>query len=206
MKITAVDSLEIPEVKVITYQRFSDERGYFTEIFRKSDFVNHPEVKISEEFLQANESHSQKNIIRGLHAQWNPYMGKLVRTVQGHMIDFVMDIRQGSPTFGKIVAQDMPSQWSDNSSCWIWVPVGFAHGNLFLEETTIEYFCTGEYSPDCQVRIQPLSEDIDWSLCKPELRTLFESAKDHAVLSEEDKQGISLKTWSADPRATNFKL
>ena len=204
MKITKVEPLEISEVKVIIYERFADERGYFTETFRKSDFLGQPDIPIREEFVQANESHSQKNVIRGLHAQWDPYMGKLVRTIGGHMIDFVMDIRKSSPTFGKIIAHDMPSSPSDISSQWIWVPVGFVHGNLFLEETTIEYFCTGEYNPQNEAGIYPLDQDIDWSLCKPHLKKIFDSSKSTAIISEKDKQGFSLSQWTQDSRSSNF--
>jgi len=208
MKILEVKSLAIPEVKVFTFERFTDNRGYFTEPFRKSDFKTNLDVDFMKDvdLVQINESYSHPNVIRGLHFQWNPYMGKLVRVLYGRMIDFVMDIRKNSPTFGKIIAYDMPQNTDKKYGEFIWVPVGFAHGNLFTEESMIEYFCSGEYSPGCEAGISPLSEDIDWSLCDPSLKELFDSiAKTpQALISDKDKNGLSLATWTADERSNNF--
>ena len=109
MKIKDVKSLRIPEVKVICFERFLDHRGYFTEHFRKSDLFTHPDLDCFQkvEFVQCNESYSKKGTVRGLHFQWNPLMGKLIRTIRGRMVDMVMDIRKGSPTFGKIMLYDI---------------------------------------------------------------------------------------------------
>lgn len=202
MKILEVKSLGIHEVKVIKFARFADERGYFTETYRENSFKSFiPNFKI----LQVNESHSQKGIIRGLHLQWNPYLGKLIRTIRGHMVDLILDIRKNSPTYGKIIAYDMPSQSNNTTGEWIWVPVGFAHGNFFLEETTIEYFCTGEYNPETEAGISPLSTDLDWSLCNQDLKNQFdELVKSGAIISEKDKKNLSLKEWGSDPRSENF--
>lgn len=202
MKILEVKSLAIPDVKVIKYARFADDRGYFTELYRSNDFA-----KIKEDFriLQVNESHSQKGTIRGLHLQWNPYLGKLIRTIRGHMVDLVLDLRKNSPAYGKIIAYDMPSQSSNAFGEWIWVPVGCAHGNFFLEETTIEYFCTGEYSPTTEAGISPFSTDLDWSLCDKGLKTqLDDLVKNGAIISEKDQKNLSLKEWGSDPRSENF--
>ena len=139
MKILEVKNLAIEDVKVIKYARFSDHRGYFTETFRKSDFQKLNIFK-NVEFIQSNESYSKKGVIRGLHFQWNPYMGKLIRTLRGRMVDMVMDIRKGSKTFGKIIAYDMPADTESDFGEWIWVPVGFAHGNFFPEDSQIEYY------------------------------------------------------------------
>ena len=94
-------------------------------------------------------------------------MGKLVRTIRGHMIDVVLDIRKGSPTYGKIIAHDMPVQGDEDYAEWIWVPPGFAHGNTFPADTVIEYLCSGEYSPGNEAGISPVADDLDWSLCEP---------------------------------------
>src|SRR5690606_8308158 len=91
------------------------------------------------QFVQVNESYSRPGTVRGLHFQWNPYMGKLVRTVYGRMVDIALDIRKGSPTFGKALLYDMPSQPDQDYAEWIWIPPGFAHGNYFTAETVIEY-------------------------------------------------------------------
>lgn len=199
MKIASVQSLAIPEVKVVRFQRFKDHRGYFSETFRSSDFLFIPDFRV----VQANESFSLGGVCRGLHFQWNPYMGKLVRTVRGHMVDLVLDIRKGSPTLGKILAYDMPANHSGEFSEWIWVPPGFAHGNFFLEDTTIEYLCTGEHSPGCEAGICPTSKDIDWSLVSQTMENLFLA---HAkVMSPKDAAAPSLFKWLLDPRSEEFQ-
>lgn len=202
MKILDVKSLIIPDVKVIHYQRFADERGYFTETFRESDVVKViPEFQIK----QVNESHSKKGVLRGLHFQWNPYMGKLVRVINGKIIDFFLDIRMGSPTFGKISGFELNGDSSNDSNHWIWVPVGFAHGILALEDSTIEYICNGEYNPGCEAGISPLSEDIDWSICDKDIREKFEELKKiQLIISEKDKAGLTLTSWKEDTRSKNF--
>lgn len=203
MKILEVKSLAIPDVKVITYARFKDDRGYFSETFRNSDFQK---VIPGFSILQVNESYSlDKGVVRGLHFQWDPYMGKLIRTIRGHMVDLFLDIRKNSPTYGKIAAYDMHENSENNFSEWIWIPVGFAHGNFFLEETTIEYFCTGEYSPTTEAGISPFSKELDWSLCNKELKTQFDTiVKNGAIVSEKDKKNLSLKEWGNDLRSENF--
>jgi dTDP-4-dehydrorhamnose 3,5-epimerase len=207
MKILAVKSLALPEIKVITFSRFMDHRGYFTETFRRSDFDNHPDLAFMAgiRFGQANESFSRTGTIRGLHFQWEPAMGKLVRTVYGRMIDLVLDIRKGSPSFGKIIAYDMRSRSGFETGEWIWVPPGFAHGNLFLRDTIIEYFCTGQYNPSCEAGISPYSKDIDWSICTPSLRETFrEIAGTTTLVTEKDLHGLSVTEWNKDSRSKHF--
>lgn len=208
MKIQQVKQLEIPDVKVIRYGKFCDLRGYFTEPFRKSIFFQHPDLHVcmkGVEFVQVNESFSKTGVIRGLHFQWNPLMGKLVRTVSGHMIDLFLDIRKGSPHFGKIMAYDMPTSPDVDFGEWIWVPPGFAHGNVFLENSRIEYFCSGEYSQGCESGISPLASDLDWSLCDPELKAQFDKiAATTELMTEKDRSGLSLAQWIADDRSNQF--
>jgi len=207
MKILEVKELKIKDIKVIRFARFGDHRGYFTESFRKSDFQNHPDLGFFKgvEFIQANESFSRENTLRGLHFQWNPYMGKLVRTLSGHMIDLVLDIRKNSPTYGKILGYDMPNKNSEDFGEWIWVPPGFAHGNFFLKNTLIEYFCSGEYNPNCEAGISPLSKDLDWSWCEPRLKNEFDALqKGEMLISDKDRSGLSLKAWTDDERSKNF--
>ncbi|MBI2453208.1 dTDP-4-dehydrorhamnose 3,5-epimerase family protein [Candidatus Peregrinibacteria bacterium] len=207
MKIVHVHPLSFPEIQVIRFERFRDSRGYFTENFRKSDFHQHPEMRFLQdvEFLQCNESFSFAQTVRGLHFQWNPFIGKLVRTVFGHMIDLILDIRKGSATFGKIIAYDMPASTDRTYSEWIWLPPGFAHGNFFLKETLIEYFCSGEYNPSCEASISPLARDIDWSLCDPDLKRLFQDTIFHNPrISEKDKNGFTVDEWKQNPHSDKF--
>ncbi len=158
------------------------------------------------DFVQCNESFSRKDTIRGLHFQWNPYMGKMVRTIYGHMIDLVLDIRKGSSTYGKIIAYDMPSGQDSQLNEWIWVPPGFAHGNLFLKDTVIEYFCSGEYSQGCEAGISPLAEDIDWSMCDPKLQEIFsEVSTTTELMTDKDRDGFSLEQWGKNPDSEQFK-
>jgi dTDP-4-dehydrorhamnose 3,5-epimerase len=207
MKLLAAERLEIPEIKVIRFARFRDERGYFTEHFRRSDLQTNPLTPFMRgvEFVQANESFSLAKTVRGLHFQWDPYMGKLVRTLRGHMVDLVLDIRKGSPTLGKAIAYDMSSVGSEDFGEWIWVPPGFAHGNAFLEDTSIEYFCSGEYSPGNEAGISPLAGDIDWSLCDPALKeTFYDVASSTRLMTDKDRNGLSVSAWERDERSENF--
>ncbi len=204
MKILEIKTLEIPAVKVIRFARFADHRGYFAEHFRKSDLGQLGFLK-GVEFQQSNESYSRPRTVRGLHFQWNPLMGKLVRTLAGRMVDMVLDIRKGSPTVGKIIAYEMPADLHVAYDEWIWVPPGFAHGNYFDRESRIEYFCSGEYNPACEAGISPLAKDIDWSLCDRDLKRGFDAiVSEGPLLSEKDQQGHTLASWMANPASGQF--
>jgi len=207
LKIINTRSLAIADIKTITFSRFVDHRGYFTEHYRDSDFRNIETFsKLNNHFVQSNESYSRKNTVRGLHFQWNPYMGKLVRTVHGHMIDMILDIRIGSPYFGKIILYDMPCEYKDGMGEWIWIPPGFAHGNIFLKDTIIEYFCTGEYSPGNEAGISPLSSDIDWTLCDEKLEKIFfKIVNNNPLMTEKDRNGYSVNDWKNSQYSKYFK-
>lgn len=206
MKILEQKGLSIPSVEVVRFARFCDDRGYFTEQFRRSQFNEEIPFLNGVPFVQANESFSKNNVIRGLHFQWNPFMGKLVRTVQGRMVDLFLDIRKGSPAFGKVAAYELRSDPAADYAEWIWVPPGFAHGNCFTEDTTIEYFCSGEYSPGCEAGISPLAEDIDWSHCDTDLKNEFDViVRESAVMTDKDRNGLSLLQWSSDERSEVFQ-
>ena len=207
LHILSVASLTIPEIKIIRFGRFRDHRGYFTEVYRKSDFREQERLGFLRDIdlLQGNESYSEPGTIRGLHFQWNPYMGKLVRTVAGHMIDLVLDIRRGAPTFGRIIAHDMAARADLDYGEWIWIPPGFAHGNFFLEGTCIEYHCSGEYNPACESGISPLAHDLDWSLCDPGLRARFDGVRAGGpLLSVKDASGFTLASWLQQPASERF--
>lgn len=207
MKILSVSAMAFPEVKVIRFARFADPRGYFTEVFRRSDFDHHADLSFLHgvAFVQTNESYSRPGTLRGLHFQWSPRLGKLVRTVAGRMIDLFADVRQGSPTFGQVHAHDMPARPDMPYNEWIWVPPGFAHGNIFTAETVIQYQCTGDYNPGCEAGISPLAPDLDWSRCDPALRQVFqEVVAAGPLISDKDRDGLSVAAWRGDARAAHF--
>lgn len=204
MKLANERNLIIPSVAVFRYQRFLDNRGYFTETYRKSDF-NALSTLSSMEVSQMNESYSKKGTVRGLHFQWNPFMGKLVRTIDGDMVDLFLDIRKGSPTYGKIAGHRMVSYREDEQVEWIWLPPGFAHGNFFLEDTRIEYICTGEYNGACEAGISPLANDLDWSLCDGVLKKYFDDIiASGYIISDKDRDAMNLDQWTGDIRSDNF--
>jgi len=207
LKVIHTKALAIDAIRVIRFGRFPDHRGYFSEHYRRSDFENGLGADFMQgiEFVQMNESFSRSGTIRGLHFQWNPLMGKLVRTVSGRMIDIVLDVRKGSPTFGKAIQYDMPADPQADYQEWIWVPPGFAHGNFFTEDSSIEYLCSGEYSPGCEAGLSPLAADIDWSLCDPELKKQFdEIAGSSPLMTDKDRDGFTVAAWGADERSDHF--
>jgi len=203
MKILETRELPVSGVKVIRYARFPDDRGYFTETFRQDEIA----AAIGGPFsvVQANESRSKARVVRGLHFQWNPAQGKLVRPIYGRLIDLAVDIRRGSPTFGKIVGRDMVAGPDLDEGEWIWVPPGFAHGAVFPEDSAIEYLCTAAWSPGNEASISILAPDIDWSLCDADVADGVKAIlADGAHLNEKDRDGHSLASWAADPNSNEF--
>jgi dTDP-4-dehydrorhamnose 3,5-epimerase len=203
LKILETSELAIPEVKVVRYALFKDDRGYFSETFRFDEIAEALGAD-GLPVVQVNESFSRAGVFRGLHAQWNPYQGKLVRCVSGHLIDVALDIRRGSPSFGCAVAHVLPANGARDAGEWIWLPPGFAHGTMLTEDSVVEYICTGAWSPGCEISISALSEDIDWSRCDRDLRETLVGLLDDAILTEKDREGLTIGTWSADPRSDRF--
>lgn len=135
--------LEIPDVILIEAQSFSDERGFFMEGFKKSSFA---ENGIETQFVQDNYSHSTKGVIRGLHYQKNPKaQAKLMMALRGEIFDVAVDIRKGSPTYGKWTSAIL----SEKNHNLLYAPEGFAHGFYVLsDEADILYKVSSEYSPE----------------------------------------------------------
>lgn len=154
----------IAGVWIIEPQVFSDARGYFFESYQKEKFQN---SGIQAEFIQDNESMSQKNTVRGLHFQAPPYaQGKLVRVVQGRVYDVCVDIRKGSATYGKHFGIELSAQ----NHLMLWIPVGFAHGFSVLEDNTIFlYKCTEVYHKESEGGIlwNDTNLNIDWKVSRP---------------------------------------
>jgi dTDP-4-dehydrorhamnose 3,5-epimerase len=121
------------------------------------------------------------------------------------MIDLALDIRRNSPYYGKVLGYEMRASSDLDFGEWIWVPPGFAHGNVFLEETSIEYFCSGEYNPHCEAGISPLAADLDWSMCDSHLQSAYNSVvRLTPAITEKDRNGLTLAAWSEDPRSFHF--
>lgn len=178
MQILNVKELAIEGVFVIQCKKTFDERGYFTEIFRESDFRSGilPDSITNSHFLQINESFSLKNTFRGLHYQSNPPQAKCVRCIDGHFIDLALDIRSESKTYGKILAYEIISTPEDESFEWLWLPNGIAHGTLLLENSKLEYLCTSEWNPESNDEVSIFSPDIDWSFCEENVLSRIQTA------------------------------
>jgi len=164
---------------LITPKLFSDDRGFFFESYKKSDYEI---AGISEDFVQDNHSFSVKDSIRGLHFQKNPYaQGKLVRCITGTVWDIAVDLRKNSNSFGKYFSIEL----SEDNKRMFYIPPGFAHGFAVLSERAeFLYKCTAEYAPqsDC---------GIIWN--DPDLGIKWPIRKEDAVLSQKD---LSLKSLS----------
>jgi len=165
---------EIPEVILIKPKVFGDNRGFFMETYKESDFQK---AEIDTDFVQDNHSKSIRGVLRGLHYQKNPFaQGKLVRCIKGKIYDVAVDIRKGSPTFGKWVGYEL----SEANKLMLWIPKGFAHGFLTIsDEAEVIYKVSGgEYSPKHDGGIIWNDPDINikWPLDKTD--EIFLSEKD----------------------------
>jgi dTDP-4-dehydrorhamnose 3,5-epimerase len=149
---------------VIKPRVFRDERGYFFESWSKQSFA---EVGLNLDFAQDNQSLSDKGVLRGLHFQNPPYpQGKLVRVIKGAVLDVSVDIRKDSPTYGQYFSVEL----SEENKTIVWIPPGFAHGFVTLEDNTIfTYKCTGLYSKDSEGALLWNDKDlnINWEINDP---------------------------------------
>ena len=175
---TDIEGLVIIEPKV-----FKDARGYFFESFSQRDF----EQKVRKvNFVQDNESMSSYGVMRGLHFQRPPYsQSKLVRCVKGRVLDVAVDIRKGSPTYGKHVAVEL----TEDNHRQFFVPRGFAHGFAVLSETAVfQYKCDNFYAPEADggISIKDESLGIDWQI-----------PTESALLSEKDLKHLCLADFDS---------
>ncbi len=168
--------LSIPEVILVETQSFSDERGYFFENYKESEFfVNEINVK----FVQDNFSHSVKGVLRGLHYQKNSKaQAKFVTVLRGEIFDVAVDVRKGSPTYGQWLGEEL----SRENGKQLLIPKGFLHGFLTLmPETEVQYKCSDNYAPQSDGSVLWSSLGIDWPLPDGGLPKL--SVKDERALS-----------------------
>ena len=171
---------DISDIVIIEPKVYGDDRGYFVETFREDKLEKFLGYKIK--FCQDNESKSKKGVLRGLHYQLSPYaQTKLVRVIQGKVLDIAVDIRKGSPTFGQYVSVELSSE----NKKQLLIPRGFAHGFVVLEDDTIfTYKVDNYYSPkdDRGIAFDDINLNINWRLDKDEL-----------ILSDKDKAQPKLK-------------
>lgn len=171
--------LAIPDVILLEPKVFGDERGFFFESYNRHAFLEATGLDVG--FVQDNHSRSSRGVLRGLHYQLPPKaQGKLVRVVVGEVFDVALDIRKGSPTFGKWVGEVLSAE----NKLQMWIPPGFAHGFLTLSETAeFLYKTTDYYSPSYErcIRWDDPTIGIDWPLTG------------EPVLSGKDVQGAVLR-------------
>ena len=174
---------------VLESRTFDDPRGYFKETFNADLFRD---AGLPTEFVQDNQSHSCRNVVRGLHFQWEPPQGKLVRVSIGTAWLVAVDIRKGSPSLGEWHGIEI----SADNHRMVWAPAGFARGFATLsDEVVVQYKCTGTYNPATEGGIlwNDPAVGIEWPL-------------DDALLSEKDAKAPTLEQWLASPQSDNFRF
>ncbi|HEY5628126.1 MAG TPA: dTDP-4-dehydrorhamnose 3,5-epimerase [Candidatus Limnocylindrales bacterium] len=182
-----VEPSSIPEVLLARPRAFPDERGWFAEIVQVESFAP---LGLPTRFVQVNQSRSSNGVVRGLHFQWEPPQGKLMRVVTGRAFMVAADIRPGSPTLGQHVGVEA----SADEPLLFWAPAHFARGFCALSDVTeVEYFCTATYNPACEsgIRFDDPTLAIPWPVAAP-------------LLSAKDAAAGSLADWLARPESANF--
>lgn len=171
----------IPELKVIQPKVFGDARGYFFESYNKQQLAA---AGLKADFVQDNQSLSAKNVIRGLHFQKPPFaQGKLVRVITGTAMDVAVDIRKGSPTYGQHVKTLLSSEQNN----MFWIPAGFAHGFVALEDNTIFAYKTTDYynkASEGAIRWNDPDIHVAWGI-------------DNPVISDKDKAAPFFKDFES---------
>jgi dTDP-4-dehydrorhamnose 3,5-epimerase len=167
----------LPGVVILEPRVFGDERGFFLESYNEKAFA---ELGIGERFLQDNHSSSRRNVLRGLHYQIKQPQGKLVRAVEGEILDVAVDVRRSSPTFGGWEAVRL----SGENKRMLWIPAGFAHGFRVISETAqVLYKATDYYAPEHERTVVWNDSDlkIDWEL------------DSEPIISAKDQRGVALR-------------
>jgi dTDP-4-dehydrorhamnose 3,5-epimerase len=183
-----IESRHLGDVVVLLPEVFQDSRGFFTETYREDQFA---ELGLPTRFVQDNHSRSVKGTVRGLHFQWEPPMGKLMRVTLGTAFLVAVDIRKGSPTLGKWAGVEASAENRKE----VWAPAGFARGFCVVSEhAEIQYKCTGLYNNKAESGV--LWDDpaigIDWPVKDP-------------ILSDKDRKAQTLEQWLASADSNNFK-
>ena len=183
----SVEADRLPEVRLVRPRLFPDERGWFAEILRTDQFAD---LGLPTAFVQVNQSRSVRGVVRGLHFQWDPPQGKLMRVVSGRAFMVAADVRPGSPTLGQVVTVEA----SADEPLLFWAPATFARGFAALSDVAeIEYFCTAPYNPASETAVRWDDPDlgIPWPVADP-------------VLSSKDASAGTLEDWLARPESAAF--
>lgn len=183
----SVEPTPLPDCHVVRHQVFRDERGFFMEVYRRDLFAP---LGLPAEFVQLNHSRSARGVVRGLHFQWQPPMGKLMRVISGRAFLVAVDVRKGSPTLGRWFGLELDG--SDPRQ--LWAPAGFARGFAVTgDHAEIQYLCTGTYGPagESGIRWDDPEIGIEWPVAEP-------------VLSEKDRRAQTLAEWLARPESEHF--
>jgi dTDP-4-dehydrorhamnose 3,5-epimerase len=183
-----IESKHLRDVVVLVPELFQDSRGFFSETFRADQFHSYG---LPTEFAQDNHSRSAKGVVRGLHFQWEPPMGKLMRVTLGCAFLVAVDIRRGSPTLGKWVGIEA----STENRRMVWAPAGFARGFCALSDgCEIQYKCTGIYNSKAESAIfwNDPKIGIEWPLLD-------------VVVSEKDRAARTFGEWLASPESYNLR-
>jgi dTDP-4-dehydrorhamnose 3,5-epimerase len=183
-----IESRHLNEVVVVVPQVLGDSRGFFMETFRVDQFR---ELGLPTEFVQDNHSRSSIGVIRGLHFQWSPPMGKLMRVTRGAAFLVAVDVRKGSPTLGKWFGMEVSAE----NKKQIWAPYGFARGFCSLtDDCEVQYKCTGTYNSQGEGGI---------NLADPQIGVKWPIDVAKAVISDRDRKAPTLAQWLASPLSDN---
>ncbi len=153
-----LEETSLPEVKILRFSRFPDNRGFFSETYKLNDYLD---LGIPS-FVQDNLSESNKGVVRGLHWQETPFgQGKLVTCIKGRIYDVAVDVRIGSPSFGEHFSVELNAAEPKS----LWIPEGFAHGFQSLEDNSyVMYKVTNYWNKDYEKSLNPLTAKIDWPI------------------------------------------
>lgn len=185
-----IEDTYLPDVQIVHGVKHGDDRGWFNEVFNVEAFK---ELGLPTNFVQMNHSASAKGTVRGLHFQWEPPMGKLMRITKGKAFLVAVDIRIDSPTFGMWYS----GMFEEGDCKQLWAPAGFARGFMAMTEgAEVQYLITGTYNPANESEIKWDDSDlaIDWP----------EDIK--VIVSDKDKNAQSFKEWMASEYSRNFKI
>jgi dTDP-4-dehydrorhamnose 3,5-epimerase len=183
-----IEHTAIEDVKIVVPEVFEDDRGFFTEVYRADQFK---ELGLPHQFVQLNHSKSAKNVLRGLHFQWEPPMGKLMRVTHGEAFLVAVDVRKGSPSLGEWVGVTV----NEKDKRQVFAPAGFARGFCVLSDyAEIQYLTTGTYNNKAESGIlwNDPAIGIKWPISHPQL-----SAKDEIAQT--------LEQWLKTADSENFK-